>query len=87
MKTATVSTKLKQAQEAYEAGDFAVAHALFLQAAKQKSTVAQYRLGNLYAEGQGVRQNLKVAKEWFGKACNNGNQSGCDNYRRLKSGY
>ncbi|MDO5357499.1 MAG: hypothetical protein Q4E77_08395, partial [Conchiformibius sp.] len=72
MKTATVSTKLKQAQEAYEAGDFAVAHALFLQAAKQKSTVAQYRLGNLYAEGQGVNKNPIQAADWYRQAAERG---------------
>ena len=55
-----------------------------LQSARQGNAAAQYNLGVMYAEGQGVRQNLKVAKEWLGKACNNGNQSGCEDYRRLK---
>lgn len=57
------------------------------QTAQQGNARAQYNLGVMYAEGQGVRQNLKVAKEWFGMACNNGNQSGCENYHRLQSVY
>ena len=37
----------------------------------------------MYANGEGVRQNYKIAKEWFGKACDNGLQQGCDAYREL----
>ena len=36
----------------------------------------------------GVRQNYVVAKEWFGKACDNGYQNGCDAYKELnQQGY
>ena len=37
----------------------------------------------MYTKGQGVRQNLRKAKEWFGKACDGGLQLGCDAYREL----
>lgn len=37
----------------------------------------------MYAKGEGVRQNLSKAKEYFGQACDNGAQQGCDVYRRL----
>ena len=37
----------------------------------------------MYAKGEGVRQNYKIAKEWFGKACQNGLQQGCEAYRHL----
>ena len=40
-------------------------------------------LGAMYYAGRGVRQNYAVAKEWFGKSCDNGNQNGCDAYRTL----
>jgi TPR repeat protein len=40
----------------------------------------------MYYKGQGVRRDLKKAKELFGKACDMKVQSGCDNYRRLVSG-
>jgi TPR repeat protein len=44
---------------------------------------AQFNLGVIYAQGKGVRQNEKLEKQWFGKACDNGLQDGCDNYRIL----
>ena len=56
-------------------------------AAMQGHVKAQYNVGAMYANGQGVRQNLRVAKAWLSMACNNGNQLGCDGYRRLESGY
>lgn len=58
-----------------------------LQAAEQGNAKAQLYLGWMYDNGQGVRQDLALAQEWFGKACQNGNQNGCDNYQRLKAGY
>lgn len=56
---------------------------LFQLAASQCVAAAQFNLGVMYYNGQGVRQNKKIAKEWFGKACDNGEQGGCDAYRRL----
>lgn len=56
--------------------------------ANQGNAQAQYNLGIMYENGQGVRQNYRTAKEWFGKACDNGDQDGCDSYRRLnEQGY
>ena len=26
---------------------------------------------------------MVVGKEWYGKTCDNGNQTGCDEYRKL----
>jgi len=37
----------------------------------------------IYKNGLGVRQDLGIAKEWYGKACDNGEQEGCDEYRKL----
>ena len=45
---------------------------------------AQYNLGLIYANGQGVIPNKRIAKDWFGKACDNGFQEGCDRFRELK---
>ena len=39
----------------------------------------------MYENGEGVRQNIFEAKEWYGKACDNGDQDGCDAYARLNS--
>jgi uncharacterized protein len=44
--------------------------------------VCQYT-GLIYFEGKEVRQNLKVAKEFFGKACDTGWDEGCEYYRLL----
>ncbi|MGN1393531.1 MAG: tetratricopeptide repeat protein [Succinivibrionaceae bacterium] len=46
------------------------------------------KLGVLYAKGQGVKQDKKIAKEYFGKACDLGEQNGCNKYRELnEQGY
>ena len=37
----------------------------------------------MYEEGQGIPKNRKVAKEWYKKACTNGDQQSCDAYRTL----
>lgn len=55
----------------------------YQKAANQGFMSAQNNLGVMYANGQGVRQDYKIAKEWFGKACDNGSQQGCDSYRKL----
>jgi hypothetical protein len=42
----------------------------------------------MYLDGRGVRQDTYQAKEWLGKACNNGHQKGCNVYKALdKAGY
>jgi len=45
-------------------------------------------LGGLYDFGLGVKQNKKVSKEYYGKACDLGLQKGCEEYRKLnEQGY
>ncbi|MDG6480502.1 tetratricopeptide repeat protein, partial [Glaesserella parasuis] len=58
----------------------------FQKAAEQGYAKAQAMLGAMYGLGKGVRQNDATAKMWFGKACDNGNQDGCDLYRKLNEG-
>lgn len=68
--------------------DYHTALKWFNLAAERKNPDAQYKLGIMYESGNGVRQNKNSAKEWFGKACDNGSQYGCDDYRRLaEQGY
>ncbi|WP_061827762.1 tetratricopeptide repeat protein, partial [Haemophilus influenzae] len=53
----------------------------YRQAAEQGYANAQAILGFSYLLGQsGVQVNKSLAKEWFGKACDNGNQNGCEYY-------
>ena len=40
-------------------------------------------LGTIYHDGEGVAKNLSKAKELFGKACDFGEQAGCDAYKNL----
>lgn len=52
--------------------------------ANQGTARAYYNLGVMYINGEGGGlQNMKTAKEWFGKACDRGLQLGCDAYREL----
>lgn len=40
-------------------------------------------IGRMYRYGEGVKKDKAVAKELFGKVCDQGFQSGCDAYREL----
>lgn len=64
--------------------DYNKAAEWYLKAANQNHERAQSMLGVMYRDGAGVRQNYGVAKEWFGKACDNGLQTGCDEYKLLQ---
>ncbi len=48
--------------------DYQKALELFTQTANQGLPEAQWRLGSMYAKGQGVPQNAKQAEAWFQKA-------------------
>ncbi len=52
-------------------------------AAEQGDPEAQYNLGFMYYYGIGVRQNYTKAKEYYGLACDNKYQAGCDMYKTL----
>jgi TPR repeat protein len=50
---------------AFERGDYATATWLWRPFAEQGDADAQYRLGGMYAEGQGVPQNFVTAHMWL----------------------
>lgn len=52
-------------------------------ASEQENGIAQLNFGLAYELGKGVRQDLSLAKEWYGKACDNGVQKGCELYKEL----
>ncbi|HHF0414735.1 TPA: tetratricopeptide repeat protein [Haemophilus influenzae] len=59
----------------------------YRKAAEQGVANAQAMLGFLYFLGKrGVQVNKSLAKEWFGKACDNGYQEGCEYYGKLNRG-
>lgn len=100
MATADMATLTRQAQsgdaaaqfdlayEYYQQGNHAKAFEWFTKAAHQGDAAAQSNLGVMYSKGHGVRQNKSTAKRYYGQACDNGNQPGCDNYRIInEQGY
>ena len=58
---------------AYESGDYATALREWTPLAKQGNAFAQYSLGLMYANGDGVPQDYKTAVEWYRLAAEQGN--------------
>ena len=56
---------LDDADTAYNRGDYAQAIKLFRPIAVKGNVVAQYRMGSMYASGQGVGQDYQVALYWY----------------------
>jgi TPR repeat protein len=63
---------LDDAQSAYGAGDFPKAVELFRALAERGNPVAQYNLGVLYENGQGLPKDYKLAAEWYRKGADQG---------------
>ena len=82
--TNTPDQQLDQGFEAVKKGDYQTALKLWKPLADQGDARAQYNLGLMYRDGEGVKQNRTVAKEWLGKACDNGDKKGCLYYKKLK---
>ncbi|WP_426879352.1 tetratricopeptide repeat protein [Glaesserella parasuis] len=68
--------------------DYHQAAKWYQKAAEQGMALAQTNLGVMYYKGYGVRQDKSKAKYYVGLACDNGDQTGCDNYRKFsEQGY
>jgi len=63
---------LEDGTVAYNSGDYATALRLFQQSADKGSAVAQFSIGTMYANGQGVAQNYSEAAKWYGLSANQG---------------
>jgi TPR repeat protein len=57
---------------AYERGDYPAALVEFRPLAEQGYRLAQYTLGVMYVQGQGVPQDYHAAVKWFGRAAGQG---------------
>ncbi|MBS4943952.1 MAG: sel1 repeat family protein [Neisseria mucosa] len=68
MMVALLSLGLAQAAWADNVPDFKET----LQAAEQGNAKAQYNLGQMYRNGQGVRQDYAQAEQWYRKAAEQG---------------
>lgn len=67
------ANEFKEAVEAYNAGGYIKALNIFYPLAKQDNAKAQYNVGLIYANGQGVRKDLNAAQKWYEKAAKQGN--------------
>ena len=65
----------KAGENAYHRGDYATAMREWQPLAKQGHTVAQYNLGLLYANGQGVLKDDAQARQWYEKAAVQGHEA------------
>jgi len=70
--TTSPTTQLNQAEAAHDRGDFATAYRLWRPLAEQGDAIAQYNLGLLYDNGQGVLQDYADARDWYLKAAEQG---------------
>ncbi len=61
----THAADLSVGYEAYQRGDYATALRIFRQLADQGNAAAQFNLGVMYDEGQGVPQDYTQAHMWY----------------------
>ena len=64
---------LEEGTLALNRGDYAAAISKFTKAAEQGDAVAQYNLGLMYHDGEGVPRDYKRAVYWYTKAAEQGN--------------
>lgn len=70
--SSSVAADFASGVAAYERGDYEAALREFRPLAEQGDAEAQRRLGNMYADGQGVPEDLHQAVVWFRKAAESG---------------
>ena len=70
--TLSFGAKIDDGYSAYEKGDYKTAFTIFEDLASKGDAKAQYNLGVMYRDGEGVRQDYKKAIEFFKKAANQG---------------
>jgi hypothetical protein len=71
------------ARVAYDRGDYATALSIARPASERGDPAAQFILGLLYANGQGVPQDYAEATHWFRKAADQGNANAQNNIGAL----
>ena len=70
-----IAGPFEDAVTAYGRGDYATALQLLRPLANQGDASAQYNLGVLYQQGQGVPQDYAEAVKWYRKAADQGDAS------------
>ncbi len=66
------SADFQKGVDAYNSGDYATALREWKPLAEQGNAGAQFNLGLMYGDGQGVPQNYKTAIKWFRLAAKQG---------------
>ena len=66
------SADLQKGLDAYKRGDYAIALKELMPLAEQGDAYAQFTLGYMYAEGQGVPQDDQTALKWYTLAAEQG---------------
>ena len=74
-KQPTAEELSRQADKKYEAKEYSEALKLYRKAADQGYASAQFNLGVMYDNGQGVAQDYSEAVKWYKKAAEQGNAS------------
>ena len=69
----SASAGFKEGVEAYKRGDYATALKEFHPLANRGNAPAQFNLGVMYDNGQGVPQDYREASKWYRKAANQRN--------------
>lgn len=64
---------VEEANRAYDAGHFQKAARLLAPLAQHGNPVAQLRLGILYFQGRGVKENERLAISWWRRSADQGN--------------
>ncbi len=73
VQTAVAQGTLEDGLAAYRAADYVKAVEIWRALAEKGDSVAQYRLGAMYAEGKGVVPDDATAMMWFQRSANLGN--------------
>ncbi|HHF4078950.1 TPA: tetratricopeptide repeat protein [Haemophilus influenzae] len=68
----TPAQQFQQGLTAYKQSDYQTAFKLWLSLAEQGNAIAQFNLGLMYINGQGVKQDDFEAVKWFRKAAEQG---------------
>jgi uncharacterized protein len=74
--SATMADPLLDASIAYQRGDYETARRLLRPLAEQGDAFAQYKLGEMYATGKGVRQDYTAAAKLYRLAAEQGDPDG-----------
>lgn len=74
---------LQQANSSYESGDFEKAIPFLLEAANRGNARAQYSLGYMYQMGEGVSQDIDIAREYYKLSSKQGHAKAKSALRKL----